>query len=135
MFMSQAAVSAARALCTISVLVYRRARFVMSSHLCSHLQVYLGSLHETTVAIKILLGSTMVNSEAEAEEALEASRKASAAVKQSACAAGTFCLCRRAGNRWKERYPQTLAPTLPAAFPSTYKMHARVFNSWLLSCW
>lgn len=39
------------------------------------LQVYMGSWHETTVAIKILLVSTVVNNEREAEEALEASRK------------------------------------------------------------
>lgn len=35
----------------------------------------MGSWHETTVAIKILLVSTVVNNEREAEEALEASRK------------------------------------------------------------
>lgn len=41
-------------------------------------QVYMGTWHETTVAVKILLGTTMVNSEREAEEALEESRKVSA---------------------------------------------------------
>lgn len=42
------------------------------------LQVYMGTWHETTVAVKILLGRTMANSEREAEEALEESRKVSA---------------------------------------------------------
>jgi serine/threonine protein kinase len=41
----------------------------------SYGKVYMGTWHETTVAVKILLGTTMVNSQQEAEEALEESRK------------------------------------------------------------
>ncbi|KAI7840638.1 hypothetical protein COHA_005659 [Chlorella ohadii] len=38
-------------------------------------KVYLGSWHETTVAIKILLGGSAINNQREAEEALQASQK------------------------------------------------------------
>lgn len=66
-------------------------------------QVYLGSWHETTVAIKILLGGSAINNQREAEEALQASQKVGPALScellgfaHTACANGRRACPQRA---------------------------------------